>query len=836
MKALKMDFYPQPSAASSAALTLSSKSWDHMPRRRRRFMGQMNLMLLMFLGCCIGAILWPQFSVAAAASDSSLQDFGSVTAKGENIFMLASSSSNNNGDDLGNAFPGSIQGKGHAFDDDGDDDDDYGDGDDNNQGDATNAAKMPLMSNARKEQASNDEDIEMMQRSPQSSNMPVPADLNKPQSENNRHLRYQQIQQALREPITPLPPKHYHQGHHHRHHHQQQHHNNNHHQQQQQQHYRHHGKHMAEDKKEEPEDEFKWPLPPPRSRQHYEHHQRQQHLRHHQRQHLHHHRRHNFTGTATTTSSTTTTTTMRPRYFDRDGLYSNSMAWLPPATQGPLHEEDGEMEGEGGKQNKHFYNPHNRLFNDGEDDHQKQQEDKEQEFKRISLSLDAQKDSLAGDNGDNILKLDSADDELDDDDDDYSYEDDLEDVNTKNKSPPVGGPNAAKVNVKRYTAPNRNPYKPSVSSYGSRKRPQPPARNAFDEDYDSPASNDNNNNENDDDTFSDEKWNKIEHEHYRKQQQHQRAMQALRSRRPSTGPATLDNSPNSVKNNKYSSSASSSSSPVVLSKSTASAKRPVVNEDDSDNIYSRYYVPGTVTRKKEEELGSPTSVLESRRQYVLQQRQNKAFASAHHRRIVKEGSCRIPQPRVERIRRDSWKIYTPHCTILHRCADDTGCCPTERQTCAPKRTKNVDLYFFVITLNETQGSIEKLTFVNHTECHCVDKAKQRSALYEADEASSEIASNHIPYLRRATILNCNCPNLFEKILQEDGFCRCDCSSGNMGCDWLKRGMEHFSMNDRKCILEGRCKLPTCEYGTYMKKVGRCPRREERQDSMDTVDW
>ena len=72
-----------------------------------------------------------------------------------------------------------------------------------------------------------------------------------------------------------------------------------------------------------------------------------------------------------------------------------------------------------------------------------------------------------------------------------------------------------------------------------------------------------------------------------------------------------------------------------------------------------------------------------------------ALASAHHRRIVTEGFCRVPQPRVERIRRDSWKIYTPHCTILHRCADDAGCCPSERQTCAPKRTKTVELYFFV---------------------------------------------------------------------------------------------------------------------------------------------
>lgn len=31
---------------------------------------------------------------------------------------------------------------------------------------------------------------------------------------------------------------------------------------------------------------------------------------------------------------------------------------------------------------------------------------------------------------------------------------------------------------------------------------------------------------------------------------------------------------------------------------------------------------------------------------------------------------------------------------------------------------------------------------------------------------------------------------------------------------------------RRCISEGRCKPPTCEHGTYIKKYGRCPRREE----------
>ncbi|XP_036340215.1 uncharacterized protein LOC118749519 isoform X4 [Rhagoletis pomonella] len=136
----------------------------------------------------------------------------------------------------------------------------------------------------------------------------------------------------------------------------------------------------------------------------------------------------------------------------------------------------------------------------------------------------------------------------------------------------------------------------------------------------------------------------------------------------------------------------------------------------------------------------------------------------------------------------------------------------------------------VRSINENRGAVERLTFNNHTECHCVEKSMQQVEEYY-----------HLPLygisfggetLRRATIFNCNCPKLYEKILQEDDFCRCDCSSGNTGCDWLKRGMEHFSMIDRnhvffRCISEGRCKAPTCEHGTYIKKYGRCPKREEQ---------
>ncbi|XP_055918821.1 uncharacterized protein LOC129950907 [Eupeodes corollae] len=247
-----------------------------------------------------------------------------------------------------------------------------------------------------------------------------------------------------------------------------------------------------------------------------------------------------------------------------------------------------------------------------------------------------------------------------------------------------------------------------------------------------------------------------------------------------------------------------------------SAKPWVSISDDTESLYSRFNIPGTLTQHKFEELGTHDAIKQSRKTHSTNHLQNKALANAHASRIYSEANCRLPQQRVERIQKDPSKMYVPHCTILHRCGDDTGCCKTDRQTCAPKRTQSVDLYFFVKSFNSKQGSIERHTFVNHTECHCVDKS--RHYMHSFTDAA--------PMMRKATVLDCNCPKLFEKILQEDGICRCDCSSGNIGCNYLKRGMEHFSMIDRKCIIEGRCKPPTCEFGNYLKKHGRCQKGGE----------
>jgi len=107
--------------------------------------------------------------------------------------------------------------------------------------------------------------------------------------------------------------------------------------------------------------------------------------------------------------------------------------------------------------------------------------------------------------------------------------------------------------------------------------------------------------------------------------------------------------------------------------------------------------------------------------------------------------------------------------------------------------------------------IEKRTFVNHTECHCIERST-----YNEDTAMANYGQSVV----RATILSCTCPKSFEKILQDDGQCRCDCSSGNYDCDWLKRGNEHFAMNDRKWVAQKNIqpmKIPILTFSYPPKK-------------------
>lgn len=161
-----------------------------------------------------------------------------------------------------------------------------------------------------------------------------------------------------------------------------------------------------------------------------------------------------------------------------------------------------------------------------------------------------------------------------------------------------------------------------------------------------------------------------------------------------------------------------------------------------------------------------------------------ALALAHDRRVNREAQCRWPKPKVVAVPSDPDKSYTPHCTILHRCGVDTGCCNYDNQMCVMKHQQTVDLYFIVSTVGSDLETYEKRSFENHTECHCVDR--------EVGLQSSQTHQEPNP------LLSCKCPTKYVGKVGEDGACQCDCdySSDDMACRRMKLGLESFAIQDR----------------------------------------
>ncbi|XP_055548559.1 uncharacterized protein LOC129732082 [Wyeomyia smithii] len=214
---------------------------------------------------------------------------------------------------------------------------------------------------------------------------------------------------------------------------------------------------------------------------------------------------------------------------------------------------------------------------------------------------------------------------------------------------------------------------------------------------------------------------------------------------------------------------------------------------------------------------SPQSSMELRKLSKPSHRTDISRLASHHAsKIRQEGSCSVPKPKIILASSDPTKQYTPHCTILHRCGDDVGCCPPT-QTCASSKNATIELYFFVQTVG-ARSSIERLSFINHTECACINRL-------ESIAAAPVVSSTVQPTVLTAP--NCTCPVLFQRVIDDDNRCHCDCSSSDTQCDQFKRGLEHFSMESRRCILNGRCHEPLCEYGHYSKAKGKCPTREDK---------
>lgn len=141
--------------------------------------------------------------------------------------------------------------------------------------------------------------------------------------------------------------------------------------------------------------------------------------------------------------------------------------------------------------------------------------------------------------------------------------------------------------------------------------------------------------------------------------------------------------------------------------------------------------------------------------------------------------CRKPRPKVVQVPLNGTKSYIPHCTILHRCGADTGCCKDDSEVCAMKESEAVDLYF-IVSVPGRMDRYEKLSFVNHTECHCINRP--------TSEEDPRPPSN---------LKECKCPKEFAPMRGREASCDCDCSSeDNSECQVLKRGEGWFSIEDR----------------------------------------
>ena len=109
---------------------------------------------------------------------------------------------------------------------------------------------------------------------------------------------------------------------------------------------------------------------------------------------------------------------------------------------------------------------------------------------------------------------------------------------------------------------------------------------------------------------------------------------------------------------------------------------------------------------------------------LIESKQNEsALASQHFSRIIKEAKCKLPVPRVVNIQKmfpSGTKKYIPHCTLLHYCGHESGCCRQENEQCVPKVIETVQLYFWTIELTPSgpKKGIEMIEMKNHTECMC----------------------------------------------------------------------------------------------------------------------
>jgi len=101
-----------------------------------------------------------------------------------------------------------------------------------------------------------------------------------------------------------------------------------------------------------------------------------------------------------------------------------------------------------------------------------------------------------------------------------------------------------------------------------------------------------------------------------------------------------------------------------------------------------------------------------------------ATRNLQHILRVQSFTCKEPQPRLIPVE-DLFNVnpkdrYSPWATVLHRCGEDTGCCPTLTMSCVPRVIDNVPLVFNVYDTQDRSQTKLELQAPNHTLCWCVE--------------------------------------------------------------------------------------------------------------------
>ncbi|XP_034247223.1 uncharacterized protein LOC117648673 [Thrips palmi] len=219
-------------------------------------------------------------------------------------------------------------------------------------------------------------------------------------------------------------------------------------------------------------------------------------------------------------------------------------------------------------------------------------------------------------------------------------------------------------------------------------------------------------------------------------------------------------------------------------------------------------------------------------------------ATEHILKMASNGSCKVPAPVVVNVGSlypDPSKEYIPHCTILHRCTDATGCCRSSKYTCKAKRSVRIELAFYTTRVGHRNPIVEKLAFYNETECECAPIEDTRFRINDvrassANDAHATASSRKQRQTQTPAYIaiapynkpGCRCPSTYSpRDLPKPRECTCDCFDRQADCLKFKKGKEYFSMEDRLCIEKNLCKLPECEFGPFWKLSGRCPRKNEK---------